>query len=421
MSIYPRYDDDEYTSKEQKLIEFIRNKASKKDITDKMLDIGKSFVKSKILFYKRINDIFMRVDLKCFHKFFKSLTVSNKEVHFQSDPEFDSCPSKDLWNRVPSALLADRNFRDLCFFNGTPIILSVSREVLRNELVINLITLNKKKHIENVDKMLDYIVKYNNYLWKHSDKNPYFLYNDGYHPNLKNGFPKRTFDNVFIEQRYVDTILNSIKTFVKKRDWYEYNNIPYHLGIILYGEPGTGKSSAAQAVANYFKFQKIVIGSTEIESAMRRIDELVSEEDKYPTIIICDDVDLSYKRTDPNIPEDFQYEIRERGKSLTRSLLNRMDGIGCLQNVIYIFTTNTIDGIDPALLRAGRLDVKIPISYISTNVFDKFLFYHYKKHLPKDKEVLPNLTLAEMQSDIVLGRSFNEMVEKYSSETKCKK
>ena len=55
--------------------------------------------------------------------------------------------------------------------------------------------------------------------------------------------PKRSFDDVFIPHEQQELLVSSVKKFIESREWYERNHIPYHFGVMLHGEPGTGKSS----------------------------------------------------------------------------------------------------------------------------------------------------------------------------------
>ena len=231
----------------------------------------------------------------------------------------------------------------------------------------------------------------------------------GYRLKIQYGFPKRSFKDTFITDECENKLKDSIRSFLKNREWYEKHNIPYHFGIILYGEPGTGKSSVVQAILNEFNFTKIIIPARYLRNGLEQVNE--SRSDTESTLgIVVEDIDLS--RTVTNRDADYDYQ-KDRDLSSLVELMNSMDGIGCLQNVIYIFTTNNISGIDKALLRPGRLDLHMNISYACDETFDKFLKFHYGKGLPDRIHISDEVIFAQVQTDVMSGLSYEEVIEKY--------
>lgn len=132
-------------------------------------------------------------------------------------------------------------------------------------------------------------------------------------------------------------------------------------GIILYGPPGTGKTLmakalASQADARFFHIKASDIASKwygESEQIVRSIFELASQ-NGGKTIIFFDEVDAIAPQ------REGAHEVTKRVMS---TLLENMDGIGANDNVMVVASTNRLEGIDPALLRAGRFDrwVEVPL------------------------------------------------------------
>ena len=91
-------------------------------------------------------------------------------------------------------------------------------------------------------------------------------------------------------------------------------------------------------------------------------------------------------------------------------LLNYLDGTDSPENVIFVFTTNHIETLDPALIRPGRCDLKIEITSICEETLNQFMKFHFNKEL-HDIKIPEGLTFAYLQNELIRGASFEEMCE----------
>jgi len=151
-------------------------------------------------------------------------------------------------------------------------------------------------------------------------------------------------------------------------------------GVILFGEPGTGKTLLAKAVANSTKASFMrVTGSELVQKYLGEGPKLVREIFKIasllsPSIIFMDEIDaIGTARFDSNSggEKEIQRTMLE--------LLNQLDGFDHKDNVKIIMATNRIDTLDPALIRPGRIDRKIEFPLPDEKTLEKIFLVHIKK------------------------------------------
>mmetsp|Transcript_30247 Transcript_30247/g.39033 ORF Transcript_30247/g.39033 Transcript_30247/m.39033 type:complete len:442 (+) Transcript_30247:125-1450(+) len=167
----------------------------------------------------------------------------------------------------------------------------------------------------------------------------------------------------------IQEIKEAVELPLTHPELYEDIGIKPPKGVILYGEPGTGKTLLAKAVANQTSATFLrVVGSELIQKYLGDGPKLVRElfrvaEDHAPTIIFIDEIDaVGSKRYDSS-----SGGTREIQRTMLE-LLNQLDGFDERSDVKVIMATNKIETLDPALIRPGRIDRKIefPLPDIKT-------------------------------------------------------
>jgi proteasome-associated ATPase len=175
----------------------------------------------------------------------------------------------------------------------------------------------------------------------------------------------------------IEQIADAVELPFLHAELFAEHRLPAPKGILLYGPPGCGKTLIAKAVAN--SLAKKVAESTggekgrsyfinikgpellnkyvgETERQIRLVFQRAREksEEGWPVIVFFDEMDSMFRTRGSGISSDME-------STIVPQLLAEIDGVEGLRNVIVIGATNREDLIDPAILRPGRLDVKIKI------------------------------------------------------------
>ncbi|XP_010263593.1 PREDICTED: protein HYPER-SENSITIVITY-RELATED 4-like [Nelumbo nucifera] len=184
-----------------------------------------------------------------------------------------------------------------------------------------------------------------------------------------------TFETVAMDSELKKAVMEDLERFVRRREFYRRVGKAWKRGYLLYGPPGTGKSSLVAAMANYLNFDVYDLELTDVRcnSELRRL--LVATANR--SIIVVEDIDCSIDLEDRQGAADERSKFyvngfRQDSEKVTLSgVLNFIDGLwsSCGDERIIMFTTNHKDRLDPALLRPGRMDMHIHMSYCTPSGF----------------------------------------------------
>lgn len=153
--------------------------------------------------------------------------------------------------------------------------------------------------------------------------------------------------------------ITQVMRFIKNRKKYEEIGARIPKNTLLYGKPGTGKTLIAKAISNECGVNFIFRAGSDfaeryVGDTPKKIKKMFEDARKNaPTILFIDEIDaVAKRRTEDTNGEDL--------KGLTQ-LLTELDGFDTTDDVFLIGATNTLDLLDPALLRSGRFDKKVKI------------------------------------------------------------
>ncbi|KAF8090379.1 hypothetical protein N665_0478s0038 [Sinapis alba] len=176
-----------------------------------------------------------------------------------------------------------------------------------------------------------------------------------------------TFQTLAMDPEVKKNLVEDLDCFVKRKSFYERVGKAWKRGYLLYGPPGTGKSSLIAAIANHLNFDIYDLDLTSVKSNAELRMLLMSTANR--SVLVVEDIDCSidFKDRTTDVPNDLLDD-----KPVTLSgLLNFVDGLwsSCGNERIIVFTTNYREKLDTALLRPGRMDVHIHMSYCTPAAF----------------------------------------------------
>ena len=223
------------------------------------------------------------------------------------------------------------------------------------------------------------------------------------------GLPRRRrpLHSVILRRNMAENISNDVKEFLRSSTWYvergmctlpiTHNTprsgidvlfadrsiyestvcallfslgIPYRRGYLLYGPPGCGKTSFIQALAGELQYDICVLNLSERGMTDDKLNHLLSVAPRR-SFILLEDVDAVFTQRAAVAKDGYATSVTFSG------LLNALDGVASTEERIVFLTTNHLERLDPALVRPGRVDVKLEVGMSDGDQVSRmFLRFH---------------------------------------------
>ncbi len=228
--------------------------------------------------------------------------------------------------------------------------------------------------------------------------------------NLLSKNPKRKIDTLYLKSGQKEKLLNVVSEFYdeKTKNDYDKFGIPYKSVILLYGVPGSGKTSTINTIASHFDcdIYTIPISKELTDYGLIEAMSFLEEKEDKKRIIVIEDIDSIFAERKKN---------DELNGITLQGLLNCFDGFSCLEGTLLFITANNPSVLDYAMLRSCRIDHKFHLDYADeyqTKCIFETIFEEKKELFQKFYNLISykKYTTAMLQEFLFFNRKYENLI-----------
>jgi AAA+ superfamily predicted ATPase len=238
-------------------------------------------------------------------------------------------------------------------------------------------------------------------------------------------YSNKKFSNVYGEQARL--VEQRVRFFIDNKDWYDAKGIPYQLGILLSGAPGSGKTSLIRAMANATKRHIINVNFSNITTASQLKNLFYSDKIQVYTdsslnntqsyfipidkrLYVLEEIDAAGDIVKQRVSSDIDNKKTTVNDELTLAeILTVIDGTMEVPGRILIMTSNHPEVLDEALIRPGRIDVQVEFGYAKRELIAEMYKGYMDKEFPESCiQQLPDQQLSPAEVGQVLFKYYNK-------------
>jgi len=235
--------------------------------------------------------------------------------------------------------------------------------------------------------------------------------------------PKRPIETLYLKEGEKEKLITMVDEFFQDetRDIYLSFGMPYKHIVMLYGVPGSGKTSTITALASHFDCDIYTIPITKELTDYGLIDAFsyINDKEDKKRIIVLEDIDCMF--------DTERKEGDDKNMITLQALLNCLDGHTCVEGTLLFMTANNPEKLDYAMIRSCRIDYKLELGYAdkyqTKSIYDTFLpkqkdyfskFYQKINHMDFTTAMLQEFLFYNRKCGNILDhmKKFLDIVEK---------
>jgi len=210
---------------------------------------------------------------------------------------------------------------------------------------------------------------------------------------------QRQLDTIVLQHGLMESLKKDLETFKSRRHFYREKGIPFRRGYLLYGIPGSGKTSTVLALAGFYGHNICLLNIGASAMNDETLNHLMMKAPRN-SIILLEDIDACVASVNQSgvaerqgiyadgEDDDFHRSMMpfldSDSKVTLSGLLNVLDGVHSKEGRIIFCTSNHPEHLQPALIRPGRIDFRTHIGYANEDQIRKLFQYFYSTDATKD-------------------------------------
>ena len=246
------------------------------------------------------------------------------------------------------------------------------------------------------------------------------------------GSVKKRLDTLYLRKQDFIKLATILHMFKENSSVYDDLCINKKLGIMLHGDPGTGKSSTIMAIATYLNYDiyYVSLNGVKTNSQLDIIFDHVMENCSKNGMIVFEDIDaqtdIVHRRGGTRGIDEGAMLMHDLDSKKDDDLdlsyfLNKLDGTLAKQNMVYVMTTNHLEKLDPALIRKGRINAifhlkkcdRYQVSHIFEKIMGRKIDEEVLGRIEEDKFVPAQIIFHLLEMVNCVGISDEEMMEEF--------
>jgi chaperone BCS1 len=358
-----------------------------KDIYDKIK--GRLVYSAKVYQYDELFSQLERWLYDHHNKSYRDVEASLQSVDNKSYPNNDDEKKQLVYKQEETSFILK--------YHGKKLLISKSKEKMdkaetAKDYFFRKFTISGWRAMKQIDQLLNEVIKYND---QKRNNGTVQVYSNNAHgewcsPSVVRVKP---IDKVIFAPEVKEKIISDVDEFIKTEDWYLSASIPYKRGFCFYGPPGTGKTTMALALAAYTRRNVYCMNLSCLldDSKVPQLFKYIRDN----SILLLEDFDKVFCGRE-NVGDT---------KVTFSTILNCLDGALARYGLITVITTNHIEKLDPALLRTGRMDVKIEVPKPGRKEIEEYMSLFYGEEIKFEGDFESNLTMSDIQEICIQNKN----------------
>ncbi|KAG9123555.1 hypothetical protein FRC07_014767, partial [Ceratobasidium sp. 392] len=202
--------------------------------------------------------------------------------------------------------------------------------------------------------------------------------------------PHRNYGSVVLEPQIKEKLFGDVKEFLDGKQWYAQRGIPYRRGYLLFGTPGSGKTSSIHALASELGLDIYIVPLSMKAIHDGILSDLITSMPQR-CILLYEDIDAAFSSRTSGHSLDARGDMVEKSGITLSGLLNTIDGVQAQEGCLLFATSNHPDHLDPALIRPGRMDVKIEYSHATQWQAEQLFCLFYPERSKEEKSSIESM------------------------------